>query len=181
MPNFCNNFISLSNGNSDLIDMIFNGDKKQVLQSLLPCPKELCDDEIDDTPPFGAERENKLKEKYGFYHADEWRKINWGTKWDLSGVEMKRVDDNTLEIRGYTAWAPPIEAFVQLQSQGYNIYAMYYESGMGFAGIWEDGVDLIYKWDSVENAKELPECLEKEFHIYEYLKSFEDEDRIDNE
>ena len=35
-----------------------------------------------------------------------WRLQNWGTKWDACSVEITRDDEDYLEIRFDTAWAP---------------------------------------------------------------------------
>jgi hypothetical protein len=59
---------------------------------------------------------------------------------------------------------------------------MYYEGGMAFAGIWEDGEDDYYEYggmNSDEIAKTLPPELDEAFCISEQVAEWEAEENLD--
>jgi hypothetical protein len=59
---------------------------------------------------------------------------------------------------------------------------MYNESGMCFAGIWEDGIDDYYEYDSLnstEVAEQLPAELDEAFGISETMAEYEEEENQD--
>ena len=80
-----------------------------------------------------------------------WSVSNWGTKWDIveGHAEIEElatahpVMQTRLTIATQTAWAPPLEAldYYWQKNPEYFIKCWYYEPGMDFAGIWEDGGD----------------------------------------
>jgi hypothetical protein len=77
-----------------------------------------------------------------------------------------------------SAWAPPCAAYEKLTEMGFRIRAMYYEGGMCFAGIWEDGNDDYYEYsgmDSTEVANTLPVELDEAFCISEQMAEWEEE------
>ena len=77
-----------------------------------------------------------------------------------------------------SAWSPPCNAYEKLVEMGFRIRAMYYEPGMAFAGIWEDGDDDFYEYggmNSTQIAEELPEVLDEAFGISESAAEWEAE------
>jgi len=57
---------------------------------------------------------------------------------------------------------------------------MYYEPGMAFAGIWEDGSDDFYEYggmNSEQIAETLPEALDEAFCISESVAEWEEENK----
>jgi hypothetical protein len=67
---------------------------------------------------------------------------------------------------------------------GFKIRAMYFEPGMAFAGIWEDGCDDYYEYggmDSTQIAEELPPELDEAFGISEDVAQWEAENAEDEE
>lgn len=109
-----------------------------------------------------------------------WSVDNWGCKWDVGGdTDPVITNPNMVTFVFDSAWAPPIAAYEKLYDQGFKIYAMYYESGMAFAGIWEDGYDDYYEFsdmNSGEVADMLPQELDNEFGISECMAEYEAED-----
>jgi hypothetical protein len=70
--------------------------------------------------------------------------------------------------------------------QGFRIRAMYYEPGMAFAGVWDNGDDDFYEYggmNSEEIAAELPVELDEAFGISESVAEWEadqeEEENID--
>ena len=135
MPNWCNNSITIQ-GPVDTIRQLWedarSGEDSGLLQAMAPMPAEL-----NDTVADGSEGEN-------WYN---WRVENWGTKWDISdeGLEFTDNGDGTAMITGWfdSAWAPPIGAYERFLDDMDNcsLTASYYEPGMDFGGIWDNGVD----------------------------------------
>ena len=103
----------------------------------------------------------------------------WGTKWDVGDDHtIQWIDEHTVHFYFDSAWSPPIAAYEKLQALGFKIDAMYYEPGMAFAGIWEDGADDFYDYsgmNSKEIADALPEVLDEAFGISESAAEWEEE------
>jgi hypothetical protein len=67
---------------------------------------------------------------------------------------------------------------------GFKILAMYYDPGMAFAGVWEDGSDDYYEYgdlDSAGIAETLPSALDEAFGISESVAEWEAENAEDDE
>jgi hypothetical protein len=61
---------------------------------------------------------------------------------------------------------------------GFTVRAYYYEGGMCYAGIWEDGQDDYYDlsgMDSAQVKEQLPTELDEMFCISEYMAEWEEE------
>jgi hypothetical protein len=114
-----------------------------------------------------------------------WCVANWGTKWDVGGDNgYTRPNPNTLKISFDSAWAPPLEAYRAMEELGFEVKAMYYEPGMAFAGLYEDGFDDYYEYsdmNATEVADTLPVELDEEFGISDYMAEWEAEQEEDNE
>jgi hypothetical protein len=83
-----------------------------------------------------------------------------------------------------SAWSPPIGAYEKLTEQGFRIRAMYFEPGMAFAGVWDNGDDDYYEYggmDSKEIADTLPAELDEAFCISESVAEWEAENGDDEE
>ena len=101
----------------------------------------------------------------------------WGTKWEVEG-EISQYDEGILHLTFDSAWSPPIGLFEKLFSLGYEVIARYYEFGMAFAGIYEDGTDECFDYSGMnaeEIEKYLPEELDGYFGISETMAQWEDE------
>ena len=77
-----------------------------------------------------------------------------------------------------TAWSPPIKFYEKLQEQGWEVKAYYFEPGMNFCGIWDDGDDDYYEIPSTPEEAEdiLPQDLEEVFDICQMLYDREEEE-----
>ena len=88
------------------------------------------------------------------------------------------------ERRQSYAWSPPIAAYEKLLEMGFYIRALYYEGGMAFAGVWDNGIDDYYEYggmDSKEIADTLPIDLDEAFGISESVAEWEAENAEDEE
>lgn len=105
---------------------------------------------------------------------------NWGTKWDVGSADgIVEVSDNSISLSFDSAWSPPIEGYSKLEELGFTVDAMYYEPGIGFAGMYADGADEYFElsgMSSEEIKDELPEELNDAFGISEDMAQWEEED-----
>jgi hypothetical protein len=130
MPNWCDNTIKLSHPDTEKMKALaefIKQEKKEtgIFNFLRPIPKD--------------QEEN-------WY---EWCVENWGTKWDIADYDSDYWEENnTVTLYGNTAWSPPVSLYEYLVEEGWQIFAMYNEPGVGFCGKFtdEDG-DIYYGYD----------------------------------
>jgi len=160
MPNYCSNSVTLRHEDPAQIARAVEAFKRgEFLAELVPNPAGAWD--------------------------YDWSVSNWGTKWDVGGDGYDPVvaDDGLLaEFNFDSAWGPPITAYERMTELGFNINAMYYESGMAFAGTWdsefgEDHYDLS-GMDSGDVAQQLPQELDECFEISATMAEYEDEEPL---
>jgi hypothetical protein len=190
MPNWCNNTVEISHPDTAkmyaLVEAINEG---KFCNFAIPVPQELHivagrvgDDSNPDQIAL-VEAEARNKEKYGFGTWYDFCVNQWGTKWDVDPYEPVEYDDQH-DKHGITfgfdsAWSPPTGCFEALVEQGYSVRAYYYESGMCFAGVWEDGDDDFYELGSMSSQEvrdTLPEALDEMMGISETIANYEEEE-----
>lgn len=166
-----------------MIDRVANT-QEGLLTEFLPTPPELAE---TDAVPYSDDAQNeeqRLREqanidKYGFRNWYDWNIANWGTKWDFTLDDVKRVDENTVRASFESAWAPPIEAYRKLTELGFEVDALFDEPGMVFCGSYssQDGENTIeYAGFTSENVVALVgEELDEAFGISERLADWEAE------
>ena len=113
-----------------------------------------------------------------------WCVANWGTKWDVGGDSYVRPNPNELVLTFDSAWSPPIKAYETLTEQGFEVKASYYEPGLAFAGLWEDGFDDYYEYGELsadEIEATLPAELNEEYGIAEQVAEWEDQQEENDE
>jgi hypothetical protein len=165
----------------------FNGEG--LLQEFIPVPEDLRNI-VAGSVPVAEEaahlaKEQANRDKYGYTNWYDYCVNEWGTKWDIGANGNPAQDIPGGLMLGFeSAWAPPVGAYEKLTEQGFRITAMYYEPGMAFAGIWEEGNDDYYEYngmDSKQIAEELPAELDEAFGISESVAEWEaeNEENID--
>ena len=160
MPNWCSNTLTLSHEDPKQIARAADAFRRgEFLQELVPNPK-------------------------GEWEYD-WSCSNWGTKWDVGGSDYGDPeisnDGHTMTVNFDSAWAPPTGAYASMVEQGFDVDAMYYESGMCFAGIYSNGDDDYYEFSNMRSAEVrdmLPEQLDDCFGISECMAEYEDEEPL---
>jgi len=190
MPNWCNNSVEIYHEDPKMIERVreaFN--KGALLQEFIPVPEDL---HIVAGSVGDPDEQKKLLEDtarniatHGYGNWYDFCVNEWGTKWDV-GADGNPAQDipGGLMLGFDSAWSPPTTAYEKLMEQGFTIRAMYYESGMAFAGIWEDGNDDYYEFGSMsstEIVEELPEELDEAFGISESAAEWEEENAEDEE
>jgi hypothetical protein len=190
MPNWCNNSVEIYHEDPAMIERVreaFN--KGALLNEFIPIPQSLrivagCVGDPDEQKKL-EEDTARNKEVHGYGNWYDYCVNEWGTKWDV-GADGNPAQDipGGLMLGFESAWAPPCAAYEKLTEQGFRIRAMYFEPGMAFAGIWEDGIDDFYEYggmSSTEIAEELPVELDEAFCISEDVAQWEAENAEDEE
>lgn len=143
MPNYCDNSVILRNDDKSKIDALAEEMSKKN------------EDGHSMAEPFNFLRPNPS----GEWQYD-WSVENWGTKWEAGIIDWERQGDNELWISFESAWSPPTALYEYLVEQGWDVEAVYYEPGMGYAGQFTtDGGDDYYEYDlsDPESIEDIPE------------------------
>ena len=146
MPNWCNNTLTLEHDDPAMITRAKEAlDRGEFLQEFIPVPKALTDTVAgfmgeDQREAHEAQQRANI-EKYGYKDWYDFCVGEWGTKWDVGGDGQSDIhpDGKTLFTSFDSAWSPPVNAYAKLEALGFRVNAMFYESGMAFAGSYEDG------------------------------------------
>ncbi len=186
MPNWCDNTLEITHEDPAMIERVRTAFKEgRLLDEFVPVPKELhivagrvgADNDPKQIELEAQEKSNR--EKHGYATWYDFCVNEWGTKWDVGGEHSEAQDiPNGLILTFESAWAPPCNAYEKMIDLGFSIRAMYYEPGMAFAGIWEDGCDDFYEYggmNSEQIKEELPEELDEAFGISESVAEWEAE------
>ena len=150
MPNWCNNKVKVFGDNSEQIARVAEifKDEKSVFNNIIQSPDwKRLPNEKGEFPKLEQMKNPKtgevMWETYNFpdgknddrwYH---WCIENWGTKWELSELDIE-YDDEVLELTFSTAWSPPEGIMEELKDKypdlGFSCF--YDEPGMEIAGYY---------------------------------------------
>ena len=187
MPNWCNNTLTLEHEDPAMIARakaaFIEG---KFLHEFIPVP--LCLTETiagaHSDPEKQAELEKSQQDNLNAYNYKNWYDFcvaEWGTKWDVGGGDGSYNDiQGGLILTFDSAWAPPTGLYEHLHSLGYEVYARYYEPGMAFCGVFDNGVDDCFDYsgmNSDEIAEYLPEDLDDYFGISSMVADWESENQ----
>jgi len=184
MPNWCNNTLELVHEDPAMIARAKAAFKRgELLNEFIPVPKELSEAAAD-----GSVKED-LVAKYGYSDWYGFCVANWGTKWDVGGGDatdhtMEDDGGHRLSVSFESAWAPPCAAYEKLVELGFEVRAFYYEPGMAFAGIWDNGSDDYYEYGGLDSKgieETLPVELDEMFCISEDVAQWEEENAEEEE
>ena len=150
MPNWCNNKVKVFGEPEQLAQVakIFK-DEKSIFNNIIQSPDwKRLPNEKGEFPKLEQMKNPKtgevMWETYNFpdgknddrwYH---WCIENWGTKWDVSELDIEYADDEILELTFSTAWSPPEGVMQELKDRypdlGFTCF--YDEPGMEVAGYY---------------------------------------------
>jgi hypothetical protein len=195
MPNWCNNTIEISHPDKSKMDaLIASVNEGKFCNHVLPVPESLqivAGRAGDDTDPKQIELEANQKanlETHGYKDWYDYCVNMWGTKWDVEpynpvsyevNLNGDPLPENKIVFGFDSAWAPPCGVADALIDQGYAVRLYYYESGMCFAGIYDENGDDFYEvggMSSTEVADSLPSVLDDMFGISECIAEYEEEE-----
>jgi hypothetical protein len=189
MPNWCNNTVEITHKDPAMLERVRSAFKEgTLLNEFIPVPKDL---QITAGFLGNTDEQKKLEEQeqanlanHGYKNWYDYCVNEWGTKWDIGGDGCEALDRGTqygpgLILNFDSAWSPPIGAYEKLCDLGFDIRAYYYEGGMNFAGIWDNGDDDFYDLPSTSAGvrEEIPVVLDDMFAISESMEMWEQENQ----
>lgn len=186
VPNWCSNVATFRHRDASMIRRVIGAiNDGRLMQEFDPCPQDLMETTSGNFADIDSQSHLEFREKvnlelYGYANWYDWCVSEWGTKWDVgdpSSVEHISEDGLESVLCFDTAWSPPIAFYETMESLGFEVTAMYYEPGMGFCGMFEDGVDSCYSIpnDSKKIEDEIPIDINERFSISENLENWQDE------
>jgi len=187
MPNWCNNNLTLQHEDPAMILRAKEAlDRGEFLQEFIPVPEQLkivagsVGDPVEQAKLEADTKRNQ--EELGYSNWYDYCVNEWGTKWDVGdeGATDIHPDGKMLHTYFDSAWSPPIAAYEKLTEMGFTVGAMYYEGGMAYAGVWEDGVDDYYDLNGMNSSQvesDLPVELDEAFGISESMREYEEENQ----
>lgn len=174
MPNWCDNTFEVSHKNPAMMKRFTDAFKRGALcNEFIPLPEQL-----KDSVANGSTNE-QLIEATGYSDWYDFCVNEWGTKWDVGGDDgYIDFDETSAQGSFQSAWAPPMGLMSKLEEEGFTVKFMYYEPGMNFAGVYQDGYDECYELagSADEVAEQIPEELDEAFGISENMRDWEDEE-----
>lgn len=156
MPNWCMNTLTVSHSNKAMVQKFADAwNTGAVCEQFIPRPEG--------------------EDWYG------WNVSHWGTKWDFGldknfddPVEVKQNGDKyEVCVSPSTAWSPPLDFYNHLVSLGYKVHASYFEPGMGFCGIYNDGHDNYI--DYGDDKDSIPVGVWNDFSLGDFFEMMEEE------
>jgi Ferredoxin-like domain in Api92-like protein len=143
MPNWCYNNLTLTHSDSLKVNALYKNGKSNVFQHLRPRP---------------------VSEDLNWYG---WNLHNWGTKWDIDPEYFELESDNTIILGFDSAWAPPIQLYDFLVSEGWEVTAYYSEPGMCFCGKYQNGADSCFEYTDEKSIDKIPTDIAEFANLYE--------------
>ena len=187
MPNWCNNNLTLQHEDPAMIKRAADAlERGEFLQEFIPVPEQLqivagsVGDPVEQAKLEADTKRNVEELGYGNWY--DFQVNEWGTKWDVGGDSQTDIHPDGKMLHTYfdSAWSPPVAAYEKLTAMGFTVGAMYYEGGMAYAGVWEDGVDDYYDLGGMNSQRvidELPVELDEAFGISECMAEYEAENQ----
>jgi hypothetical protein len=173
--------------------------QNKLLDEFIPIPLELKEGAMNSSElmkirnweykkELDKVREELNRKYFGYKDWYDYCVSEWGTKWDIGRdsaptLLMKDIKDKTVTFDFDSAWSFPSGAYEKLVDMGFSIKAYYFEGGMGFCGLWENGSDDYY---SIEGNSEwvlnnIPASINQHFGISENMAEWEAENAEENQ
>jgi hypothetical protein len=189
MPNWCNNTLELAHEDPAMIERAKQAFADgRLLDEFVPVPKSLhivagrVGDDADEAQKKLLEDTARNIEVHGYGNWYDFCVNEWGTKWDVGGNDYNepiQESPNKITMSFDSAWAPPTTAMDRFEALGFSVRLYYYEPGMAFAGIYEDGHDDYHDLGNMTSdqvAEEIPSELDEMFGISETIAEYEAEE-----
>ena len=191
MPNWCNNYLELEHEDPAMIERAQKAFAEgKLLEEFCPVPASL---HIVAGRLGDGDEQKKLEEDtaenirvHGYGNWYDYCVNEWGTKWDVGGEGDQASQDSPTDLRMNfdSAWAPPIAAMEKFQDMGFKVKLVYWESGMGFCGLFDENGDdyMDYSGMSADQVEadinpEVDECM----CIVENLREWEEQNAEEEE
>ena len=187
MPNWCNNYLELEHEDPAMIERAQKAFAEgKLLEEFCPVPASL---HIVAGRLGDGDEQKKLEEDtaenirvHGYGNWYDYCVNEWGTKWDVGGDGDQANTDgpNAIRMNFDSAWAPPVAAMEKFMDLGFKVKLVYWESGMGFCGLFDENGDDYFDYTDMSAGEveaninpEIDECM----CIVENLREWEEENR----
>ena len=182
MPNWCNNNLVLTHEDPAMIKRAYDAlERGEFLQEFVPVPEQLkivagsVGDPVEQAKLEADTKRNVEELGYGNWY--DFCVGEWGTKWDVGeqGASDIHPDGKMLHTFFDSAWSPPVYAYEKLVAMGFGVEAMYYEGGMGYAGVYseEGDVEINLEGLSADDIERDHPDLDECFGISECMREYE--------
>jgi hypothetical protein len=158
-------------------------ERGEFLQEFVPVPEQLqivagsVGDPVEQAKLEADTKRNLEELGYGNWY--DFCVGEWGTKWDVGeqGASDIHPDGKMLHTFFDSAWSPPVYAYEKLVAMGFGVEAMYYEGGMGYAGVYseEGDVEINLEGLSADDIERDHPDLDECFGISECMREYEAE------
>ena len=191
MPNWCNNYLELEHEDPAMIERAKKAFAEgKLLEEFCPVPASLhiVAGSVGDPDEQKKLEEDTAKnlETHGYGNWYDYCVNEWGTKWDVGGDGDQASQDSPTDLcmNFDSAWAPPIAAMEKFQDLGFKVKLVYWESGMCFAGIFDENGDDYFDYTDM-SADEVAESINPELdecmNIVECLREWEEDNKEEEE
>ena len=102
----------------------------------------------------------------------------WGTKWDVGqddGAVTVGDHGHRVYLSFESAWSPPVGLYNELVRLGFEVYADYFEPGVGFVGEYQNGSDDCFEYSADDIDEIVPSRLVDKFEIHDWYETDEAE------
>jgi len=193
MPNWCNNYLELEHEDPAMIERAQKAfaDGK-LLAEFCPVPESLHivagrvgDDDNAEQKKLEEDTARNIA-THGYANWYDYCVNEWGTKWDVGGDgdQATITSPNSISMGFDSAWAPPIAAMEKFQDLGFKVKLIYWESGMCFAGLYDENGDDYIDYSDM-TADEVADIINPEVDecmcIVENLREWEEENHEEEE
>ena len=186
MPNWCNNYVDISHPDQAVLEALAVAVREgHFCNHIIPVPESLHitagRDGADGSPEQDL-LEARMKEnieKHGYANWYDFCVNRWGTKWDVEPPDTVEKGDG-ISFSFDSAWAPPLGVYEALVDQGFDVKAYYWECGMCFCGVWNNGDDDYFDYtdlSSKEVRDQIDEELDYVFGISDSIEEWEEENK----
>ena len=175
MPNLFNNVLQIEHDDPKMIQKFvksYNEDK--VCGTFIPEP------DYSKVPVYPLYfRDRDLSKPVDPKHAwSDWRRQNWGIKWDFGRDDFDVIDVNSetteVTVSFITPGGPPIKLYEHLTEElGFRIHAEFYEFSSDFFGVFDN---VVFKneeekyFDDIINLKTILDAKSYIPNIYDRIK-----------
>jgi hypothetical protein len=191
MPNWCANNVIFQHPEdpAQLKAVVKAWNDGALMQSFFPCPEDLINTVSGSVGGSDTEQRahnaRKIYNERTYGHEDwyGWRTAEWGTKWDVGrDADAKKIrlkkEATSVNLNFDSAWSPPIEFYAKMHNlRGFDITAYYFEPGVGFCGMWRDGISTEFDLsdahtkDDIKNI--IPQKIIETFDLLRFVDAME--------
>lgn len=160
MPNWCQNNLTIEHDDLNKVMEFVKAYKEgRACEHYMPVPKNDKGELITD------------ESRSDYWYT--WCINNWGTKWDIGSDNDERrglhptIVGNQATMTFDSAWTPPVFLYERLYELGFSVEATYFEPGMGFCGIFEDGEEEYIEYGDDKDM--IPKRIWDEYNLDEFF------------